>query len=123
MIELWRKGMAGTVAAASVAALVMASSLPAEAGWREHHGGWGPRGGGAVAAGIIGGLALGALAGSSRAYAAPVYAEPIAPVAPVYAAPVVEDGYLYARECHREWRPVYAWNGAYIRDRRVTVCD
>lgn len=52
-------------ASAPVAATLSASS--AEAGWRHRHGG-------AIAVGVIGGLALGAMA--AGAYAAPAYAHP-----------------------------------------------
>ena len=105
--------------AASAASLVLATVLattPAFADWhggrggRGHHGhrGWG---GGAIAAGIIGGLALGALAAgasSGRSYAAPVYATD-----PIYDRPV----------CYRAARPTYdAW-GRYVGERMVRVCD
>jgi hypothetical protein len=123
MTHLLRKGIAGAVTAASLAAMLVASSVPAAADWRGHRGGWGPRGGG-IAAGVIGGLALGALAGAaSRSYAAPVYGEPVYPVAPAYGEPVYGDGaYAYESGCRREWRPIYGSNGGYIRDRQVTVC-
>ena len=71
----------GGVAALTLAGAVVTAPTPAEAGWRGHrvhywHGGyrpyWGHRyyhrgwgGGGAVAAGLIGGLALGAIAANS----------------------------------------------------------
>ena len=120
MTNLLRKGFASAVTAASLAAMVVASSVPAQADWRGHRGGWGPRGG--IAAGIIGGLALGALAGAaSRSYAAPVYAEPVYPVAPAYPS-YAEGTYGYESGCHKEWRPIYGSDGNYIRDRRVTVC-
>ncbi len=64
-----------TVAAALAAVTLLATVVPssAEAGWR-HRRGWH---GGYAAAGIVGGLALGALAaGAYRPYyAAPVYGE------------------------------------------------
>ena len=106
-----RKVLTASTAALTMAALLAAT--PASADWhggyggRGHHRGWG---GGAIAAGIIGGLALGALAaGSSRhAYAAPAYA-----VEPDYDGPV----------CYREVRPVHdAW-GRYVGERAVRVCD
>jgi hypothetical protein len=54
--------------AASLAALVLGASLsastPAAAGWRYYHGGYGGYWGGAVALGVIGGLAAGAIVAS-----------------------------------------------------------
>ena len=100
-----------TIPAAALAMAALLSATPASADWhggrggRSHHG-WG---GGAVAAGIIGGLALGALAAGSarRAHAAPFYAEP------VYDRPV----------CYRDVRPVHdAW-GRYLGERVVRVCE
>ena len=108
-----RKTLAASAASLALAAVL--ATTPAFADWhggrggRSHHGhrGWG---GGAIAAGIIGGLALGALAvgGSRRAYAEPVYGAD-----PVYDAPV----------CYRVARPTYdAW-GRYVGERMVRVCD
>jgi hypothetical protein len=56
------------LAALTIGGAVVATSAPAQAGWGHHHGH-----GGAVAAGVIGGLAVGAMIASSR----PVYAEPV----------------------------------------------
>jgi hypothetical protein len=70
----------------------------------------------AVGAGVVGGLAVGALIGS--ALAGPRYAEPAPP--PVYYAPgpayVVEEPVCHI-ERHRYWDG-YGW-----RKRRVEVCD
>ena len=115
MNTLLRKTLTGAVTALSLGAMVVATASPAAAwGGRRFGGGWGY--GPGIAAGVLGGLALGAIvAGSSHpAYAAPVSAEP------AYAPPVAyePDGY-----CHREWRPVYRADGAYLRDRQVRVCD
>ena len=65
------KVITGAVAAVAIGASMIAASAPAEAGWRGR-GGWG---GPALAAGVIGGLAFGALAAQARPryYAAPVY--------------------------------------------------
>ena len=122
MTNLLRKGFASAVTAASLAAMVVASSGPAQADWRGHRGGFGPRAG--IAAGIIGGLALGAIAGAARrSYAEPAYAAPVYPVAPAYPEPSYAEGaYAYESGCHREWRPIYGSDGNYIRDRQVTVC-
>ena len=126
MANLLRKSLAGAVTAIGLTAMVAASATPAAADWRGHRGGWGNRGGGAVAAGIIGGLALGALAaGASRSYAAPAYA------APVYGAPVyVPTGPAYVEAdpedypvCHKEYRPLYTADGRYLRDRKVNICE
>ncbi len=107
MSTLFRKTLTGVIAAASIGAMVAATSTPAAA-WGYGHRGWG--GGGAVAAGVFGGLALGALAASA---AQPVYA------APVYGPA----GYGYGPVCHNEWRPIYRGDGLYLRDRLVRVCD
>ena len=98
--------------AASLALASLVAATPASADWGHGRGYYGHHGwrGGGIAAGIIGGLALGALAAgvSSRAYAEPGYA-----VGPVYDAPV----------CHRAFRPIYDSWGRYVGDRAVRVCD
>lgn len=67
-----RKTAAAALAALSLGGAALATAAPAEAGWGYRRGY-----GGAVAAGVLGGLAVGALVASSgRAYAAPVYAGP-----------------------------------------------
>ena len=106
--------------AATLGGAALATSTPADAGWR---GGWGPRyghwgggyrhfGGGALAAGIIGGLAVGALAASANpyygygGYAYPGYGYPVG----------------YGGECY--WvrrKSVDYYGNLYIR--RVQVCD
>ncbi len=96
-----------------------ASSTPASAQWRGHRGGgWGP----GIAAGVIGGLALGAIvAGSARpayGYAEPAYVEP----QPYYPRPAYAQE-AYGPVYHREWRPVYRVDGSYVRDRLVRVCN
>jgi hypothetical protein len=116
----------------------------AEAQWRPGYaygGGFGPRPGrafranrgAAVAAGIIGGIAAGALiAGASRpAYAAPVYAQPsYSPghvphsYAPTYAEPAYGSsyGYAYQPTCYtRRVRQVVDYDTVVIR--RVRVCE
>ena len=83
-----KRAVLGAVAALTLGAAIVGSTAPAEAQWRGHWGGgWGGYryrpyyGGGAVAAGLVGGLALGALATAPyygygypyrRAYYAPV---------------------------------------------------
>ena len=118
MTAILRKSLTGAVAAVGIAATVFAASTPASAQWRGHGHGWGGPG---IAAGIIGGLAIGALAASAArpayGYApAPVYVDP--GYAPAYADP----GYGYTPVCHKEWRPVYRADGTYVRDRLVSVC-
>jgi hypothetical protein len=91
----------GTLAsAAAIAGTLLALPTQAEARWRG--------GGGAVAAGIIGGIAAGALiAGAARPYGyGPYYG---------YYAP----GY-YAPPCY--WQRQRFWDGYGWRIRRVQVC-
>ena len=95
------KGM--TLAAISVLALT-AFPQPASAG----------NNGGAVAAGVIGGLAVGAIIGSQanrNYYSGPAYVEP----APVYESPAYVD-------CHYE-REHFIGRDGYEHVRRIRVCD
>jgi len=73
-----------------------------------------------VAAGVVGGLAAGAIVGSAIANSRAVYVEP-APVyvapPPVYAVPPPYEGPI----CHVERQQV--WDGYRYRTRRVQVCD
>lgn len=69
----------------------------------------------AVGAGVIGGLAAGAIIGSAIAQPRPYYYEP----APVYVAP--PPAYVDGPVCHIE-RHQY-WDGYGYRWRRVQVCD
>ena len=91
------------IAAVSVLALSVSASEPAFA-----------RNGGAVAAGVIGGLAVGAIVGSQvnrNYYGGPAYVDQ-----PAY---VVDPGY---RRCHTERHEVVDRYGN-VRLRRVRVCD
>lgn len=92
-------------ATAGIAALALAGALavsPAEAAWRGH------RGGGFPVGGIIGGLALGALAaGAANSYYAP---------GPRYGA---YGGY---GGCAIERQPAYDRWGRFAGYRRVRVC-
>ncbi len=150
-----KKTLIGTLAGAvAMGGMIIASAQPAEAQWRR--GGWGGHGGyggahygrgyhggyygrrnnagGAIAAGIIGGLALGALAASAQpsyaygggyGYAPGYYAPP--PPPRYYARPT------YYRQAYSGWaeddwgecrivrrRVVDGWG--YVRVRRVRVC-
>ena len=110
-----RKAMNGTIAALALGATVLATATPASADWRGHrrHGGGGWAG--PVAAGIIGGLALGALAaGSARAQTRTYYVP-----AP---APVYVPSYSYGG-CYDIEKPMYNRWGEFRGYRLVTVCD
>jgi hypothetical protein len=92
------------LAAVSVLALSVSASEPALAGGN----------GGAIAAGVVGGLAVGAIVGSQanrNYYGGPTYVDQ-----PAYA---VDPGY---RQCHTERQEVSDSYGN-IRLRRVRVCD
>jgi hypothetical protein len=74
-----------------------------------------------VAAGVVGGLAAGAIVGSAMANSRPVYVEPApvyAPPPPAYAEP---PAYFDGPVCHIERQQV--WDGYAYRMRRVQVCD
>ena len=100
---------------ALAAAAVVAAALPSPVEARCR--------GCAVGAGVIGGLAAGAIIGSAIANSQPRYYEP----APVYAAPppppayVEPPDYVDGPVCHLERRQV--WDGYAYRTRRVEVCD
>ena len=74
----------------------------------------------AVGAGVIGGLAAGAIIGSAIANSqpAPVYAAPPPPPPPAYAEP---PEYIDGPVCHVERRQY--WDGYGYRVRRVEVCE
>ena len=95
-----KKVVAGALAALTMAGTLALTSTEASAQWRRGYG-WGP---GAVAAGVVGGLALGALAARPYYYGPPGY----------YAYGDGPDCYITRR---RVWVEGYGWTL-----RRVTVC-
>lgn len=95
----------------ALAALVLgASSLtlsaPASAG-----------NGGAIAAGVVGGLAVGAIAGSAAAHAGYGYGYGYGYPPPAYAAPVYGGGCYFTRQA------TYDPYGNFAGYRRVQVCN
>ncbi|MDF2118264.1 hypothetical protein PY365_22060 [Roseiarcaceae bacterium H3SJ34-1] len=111
MTVLSRKILTGAVAALAMGAALSTSVSTAQAGWR---GGWGHGGWGApVAAGVIGGLALGAIA----AQAQPRYAYPVAD--PTYGYQAYGD----VSYCHVERRPTYNPWGYFAGWQAVRVCE
>ena len=98
---------------ALAAAVTLAAALPSSA--QAYCNGCG------VAAGVVGGLAAGAIVGSAIANSRPVYVEPApvyAPPPPAYAEP---PAYVDGPVCHTERQQV--WDGYAYRMRRVQVCD
>lgn len=98
---------------ALAAAATLAAALPSSA--QANCGGCG------VAAGVVGGLAAGAIIGSAIANSRPAYVDP----GPVYAAPppayAEPPEYSGGPVCHTERRQV--WDGYAYRTRRIEVCD
>ena len=95
------------------AAATLAAALPYSA--QAHCSGCG------VAAGVVGGLAAGAIIGSAIANSGPTYYAP----APVYAPPppaYIESEVVEGGVCHVERRRVWV-EGFGWRSRRVEVCD
>jgi len=102
--------MKHTIIALAAVGLV-AAALPTSADARDR--------GGAVAAGIIGGIAAGAILGGAIANSQPRYYEP----APVYVEPppprvYYEEGPICRVERQRIWVEGYGW-----RHRRIEVCN
>ena len=95
------------------AAALVAAAMPSSA--QAHCRGCG------VGAGVIGGLAAGAIIGSAIANSQPRYVEP----APVYGPPppyyVEPPEYVDGPVCHIERQQV--WDGYAYRTRRIEVCD
>jgi len=98
---------------ALAAAVTLSAAVPSSA--QAHCRGCG------VAAGVVGGLAAGAIIGSAIANSGPTYVEPApvyAPPPPAYAEP---PAYVDGPVCHTERQQV--WDGYAYRTRRVEVCD
>ncbi|MDH7798129.1 MULTISPECIES: hypothetical protein [unclassified Beijerinckia] len=105
MSSIIRKTVTAAVAALALGSAMVATSTSADAGWRGR-GGWGVP----VAAGVIGGLALGAIAAQAaqpRYYDAPAY------------YPVAEP----QAYCYVDRRPAYNAYGDFIGWRPVRVCN
>ena len=94
------KALAVGAALLTLSGAVATSSTPAQA-----------RDGGAIAAGVLGGLAVGAIAGSAASNSNGYYRGGYAP------APAYDGG------CYFERRPVYDDYGEVIGHRRVRVCE
>jgi MFS family permease len=113
----------GLVAAAVVAAGVSVGSTSAQADWRNRHRG------GDVAAGLIGGLALGAIAGGAIAAGSrPAYGYGYLPPPPprYRPAPVYFEGprYYDERPTYCEIRRQKVWLDSWTYEvRRVRVCN
>ncbi len=95
-------------AAATLTIVAVAAPQPAQA-----------RDGGAIAAGIIGGLAVGAILGSAAAHNGPTYyVEPRRD----YYRPEYRPARVYYRP-HCWWSRERVWDGDDWHHRRVRVCD
>lgn len=104
-----RKAFTAILAALAIAGTLAATISDAEAQYRYRRSN-----GGAVAAGVIGGLAAGAIIGGALA-SRPAYADPYYAPAPVYVAPPPPRCWT---ERQNVWDPYY---GVY-RVQRVRVC-
>ena len=102
------KTLATLAIAGVVAAAAIATPKEAEARWRGHHGG-------AVAAGVVGGLALGAIAAGAYRHGYPGYGYGYGYAEPAYGA------YAYGPECFIRRHRVWTNHGWVIR--RVRVCN
>lgn len=100
-----RKWIIALVAAVTIAGSMVAVTGDANAGSR----------GGAVAAGVLGGLAAGAIIGAATA---PYYYAPPPPPPPAYYAPA--PAYYAPPPCR--WVRQRYWDGYYWQVRRVQVC-
>jgi hypothetical protein len=110
MTPMIKKAMGATLAAVTLAGSMVSFAQPASAQYRHHRGG----NGGAVAAGVVGGLALGALA-AGAANGGYGYGGGYGAYGPGYAAPVYGGG-----ECTVHFRR--AWDGYQWVRERVREC-
>ena len=116
MTTILKRTISGALAAATLGLTVAAT--PASAGYWgpgwgwHHHGGWG---GGAVAAGVIGGLALGAIAANSAYPGGYGGYGGYYPAYPAY-------GYGGYGGCYIQRQPVYDPYGNFIGYHRVRFC-
>lgn len=102
---MMKKLMASGLSAAVLAAASLGASAPAQA----RHGN-----GGAIAAGVVGGLALGAIAGSAAANASPGYG---------YGGGYSEPAPVYGGGCYFTRQATYDPYGNFAGYRRVRVCE
>lgn len=103
-MTMTKKILATGLSVLALGAASLASTAPAQA-----------REGGAIAAGVIGGLALGAIAGSAAANAGPGYGYGY----PAYAAPAP----VYGGGCYLTRQATYDPYGNFAGYRRVRVCE
>ncbi|MDB5593550.1 MAG: hypothetical protein JWM36_511 [Hyphomicrobiales bacterium] len=90
-----RKTLTAIAGAATLGLGIAATATPAAAWYPHHHHGYGW--GAPVAAGVVGALALGAMASNTQ----PGYSE----------------------DCWMERRPVYSPGGRFLGNRRIRVCE
>jgi len=89
----FKKTLTATIAAATIGLTIAATATPAAA-WGHRHHGWGGAG---IAAGVVGALALGAVAANAGGY--------------------------YGGSCYIERRAVTNYYGDEVGFRRVRVCN
>jgi hypothetical protein len=120
-----RKTLTGAVAALAFAGPLALVSTEASANsrWRQNHYRHGGNWAGPVAAGIIGGIALGALAASASRRSHADYATSYYPAGGYYPASgyYAADGYG-AATCVKERRAAYDEWGRFVGYQKVRVC-
>jgi hypothetical protein len=110
-----KRTVAGALAALTLGLTFAATPASAQGwyghryGYGYHRGGWG----GPLAAGVIGGLAVGALAGGA---ANSYYYPPAYPAYPGY-------GPVYGGGCYIQRQPMFGPYGEFLGYHRVRVCD
>lgn len=118
-----RKTFTAAIAALTLSASTLAMAGGAEAGQRRHYHHGGSNAGAAVFAGVVGALALGAIAASAsrRSYAYDAgYG-----YAPAYSGGYGYSGYApaYQAQCYKQKQRVYDNWGNYVGKRVVRVCN